>query len=61
MPNLTTRELLMIQDQLKQEKRLVDRYTSYAKICADPQLKAKCEQFAGKHQVHYEKLLECLG
>ena len=61
MANLTTRELSMIQDQLKQEKLLIVKYQSYSKICSDPQLKAKCEQFAGKHQAHYDTLLACLG
>ena len=61
MTQLTSKELSAIEDQLGAEKLLVTKFKAYAQSCQDPQLKAKCEQLAGKHQEHYDRLLSCLN
>ncbi len=61
MANLTSKELSAIEDQLNSEKLMITKFRSYAQMCTDPQIKQKCEQYAGKHQNHYERLLKCLG
>lgn len=61
MAQLTAKELSAIEDQLNAEKLLVTKYKAYSQICQDPQLKAKCEQMAGKHQNHYDRLLANLN
>ncbi len=57
MPNLTTKELSAIEDQLSLEQTAIKKYQMYAAQCTDPQLKTKCEEIATKHQNHYNRLL----
>lgn len=61
MPNITTKELTAIEDQLNSEQTLVKKYKMYAQQCTDPQLKTKCEQAAARHQQHFSCLLKQLG
>lgn len=61
MPNLTSKELTAIEEQLSEEQLLIKKYKLYAQACMDPQMKAKCEEIAGKHQNHYARLLNILN
>ena len=61
MANLTTKELSAIEDQLSIEQTLVKKYQLYAQGSTDPQLKAKCEQIAAKHQTHFDRLISQLN
>ncbi len=61
MPDLTSKELSAIEDQLSQEQLLVRKYRMYSKAATDPRLKTKCEQIAARHQNHYDKLLSHLN
>lgn len=61
MAQLSTKELSAIEDQLSAEKLLIAKYKVYARMCEEPQIRAKCEQLAGKHQNHYDRLLACLN
>jgi bacterioferritin (cytochrome b1) len=58
---LTQKELLALETLLQTEQLLIEKYKLYAQMCDDPQLMAKCEQLAGKHQNHYDRLIACLG
>ena len=60
MENITEKELSGIEDSLTMEQNLIAKYQMYASICADPQVKSKCEQLAAKHQNPFDKLLSCL-
>lgn len=53
---LSVRELSFLEEQLMMEKVQVKKYTAYARVTRDPQIKVKCEQLAAKHQSHYERL-----
>ncbi|WP_312645226.1 spore coat protein [Hydrogenoanaerobacterium sp.] len=57
MANLTSKELSAIEDQLSVEQNLIKKYKMYSQASTDPQLKAKCEQVAAKHQDHFNKLM----
>ena len=57
MPDLTSKELTALEDQLTMEQALIKKYKLYAKQCSDPQIRTKCEQIAAKHQNHYTRLL----
>lgn len=61
MANLTTEELKAIEDQLSAEQLLVKKYKSYAVLSIDPQIKTQCEQIAGRHQSHFDRLLTYLN
>lgn len=61
MANLTSKELSGIEDQLKIEQLLIKKYKVYAQTSSDPQIKTKCEQIAGKHQNHFDRLMGFLN
>ena len=61
MANLTPRELENLEEQLTREQNLVKKYKHFSQQCADPQLKAKCQQVAAKHLNHYNTLLRQLN
>jgi rubrerythrin len=60
MPNLTTKELSALEDQLNYEKLMIKKYNSFSDQCSDPQLKSKCKQIAQQHQQHYNRLFSYL-
>lgn len=60
MPNLSTKELGAIEEQLEFEMVLVKKYNSNAKSTNDQALKTFFEQTASKHQQHYDKLRQLL-
>ena len=55
--NLTTKELMALEDQLSSEQLLVKKYRNFAVLCTDAQLKATCNQIADKHQQHFNTLM----
>ena len=59
MPNLTSKELSAIEDQLAQEQLLVKKYRMYSQSATE--IKTKCEQIASRHQNHYDKLFAHLN
>lgn len=61
MPNLTSKELTALEDQLNYEQILVKKYRTYSSQCSDPQLKTKCEQVAARHQDHFNRLMSHLN
>lgn len=61
MPNLTSKELSALEDQLNYEQILVKKYRTFATQCTDPQLKTKCEQVATRHQDHFNRLISHLS
>ena len=58
---LNAKELTAIEDQLNCEKILVEKCKAYGEQCDDPELKKHCQTMAGKHQKHYETLLQFLN
>ena len=61
MPNVTAKELSALEDLLGYEQVVVKKYRTIASTTTDPVIKSKCEQIAGKHQEHYNKLLTFLN
>ncbi len=59
--SLTSKELSAIEDQLKVEKTLVKKFTLYAQMTNDPQLKTQFQNNSAKHQNHYDRLLAQLN
>ena len=54
MPNLTSKELAALEDQLAEEEILVKKYRTFAD---DSALKSKCAAIADTHQKHFNTLL----
>ena len=61
MPNLTSKELSAIEDQLNIEQLLVKKFQTVAQLTTDPQIRTKCENIAKKHQEHIGKLISHLN
>lgn len=61
MSNITSKELSALDDQLNLEQVLVKKYRTFANQCSDPQLKAKCNQIADRHQTHFDTLMNYLN
>lgn len=60
MPNLTTKELAYLKDQLTSEQNEVAQFNLLAQQCSDPQLKNKLAGIASRHQNHYDTLYRFL-
>ncbi|MDR3207950.1 MAG: spore coat protein [Oscillospiraceae bacterium] len=60
MANLTTKELTALEDQLGVEQVLIKKYRTMAGQCADAGLKNRLESIAGRHQQHYDTLINHL-
>lgn len=57
MPDLTSKELTALEDQLTMEQASSRSTSCMPSSAADPQIRTKCEQIAAKHQNHYTRLL----
>ncbi|MCI8497428.1 MAG: spore coat protein [Clostridiales bacterium] len=56
MTDLSAKELKALEDQLQRERDLTRTFKSMAGEASDPQLKAKYEQIASRHQEHFSRL-----
>lgn len=61
MANLTTKELMGVEDQLSSEQILIAKYKMYAEATSDATLKTKFNSIASQHQQHFDKLFSLLG
>ena len=59
--SLTAKELAAIEDQLGVEQTLIKKFTMYAHMASDPQLRTQFENNSARHQNHYNRLLAQLG
>lgn len=59
-PQLTTKELTMIVDQLANEQLAIAKFQSYAAQATDSEVQRLCEASARKHLEHYDTLLKHL-
>jgi len=57
MPNLTTKELSALEDQLGFEKMLCCKYQEAAKQTTQTELNSCYTQYAKQHKQNYETLL----
>ncbi len=60
MTNLTAKELSAIEDQMSHEQTLVKKYQAMACLCNDEKMKQDLNNFAAKHQQHFNTLLTFL-
>ncbi|NSW89631.1 MAG: hypothetical protein HPY74_02925 [Firmicutes bacterium] len=55
---LTTKELLLIQDNIKMTENTVKFMEGCAEIASDPQVKSMCQQMAKDHQNDIQMLMK---
>lgn len=60
-PELTGKELSMIEDQLAHEQLAISKLKAYASQATDSEVQRLCEASARKHQEHYQTLLKHLS
>ncbi len=58
---LTARELQQLEDQLSVERILIQKFTAYAQLTRDPQLRAQFELCCARHQNHLRHLRAKVG
>lgn len=59
--NLTTKERLMLEDQKSHEQICIEKYTSYANLASDPQLKEIFNNHAKIEQEHLNSINSLLS
>ena len=57
MPQLTSKELTALEDQLTMEQNVISKFRMYAQTSVDSEMKNKWECMATKHQKHYDTLI----
>ena len=57
MPNLTSKELDAISDELTYEQVLIKKYKNYATMTNDQTIKSTYERLAAQHQSHFNILM----
>ena len=57
MANLTTKELTALDDQIRHEQVLVQKYQAMACLCTDTKVQDDLRSIADKHQRHCDTLL----
>jgi len=58
--NFTTKETYLLEDQKNHEKICIQKYSSYANMASDPELKSIFQQNGQKEQEHYNSLDQLL-
>lgn len=58
MKQITEKELAGLSELLNEEELLVHKFQMLADHCEDPEVKAKFEDIADKHQSHFNSLYE---
>jgi spore coat protein CotF len=58
--NFTTKETYLLEDQKNHEKICIQKYSSYAGMATDPELKSIFQQNGQKEQEHYNTLDQLL-
>ena len=57
MPNLSTKELSALEDQLGFERMLCCKYQDAAQATTETELKSTYNQYAAQHKQNYDTLL----
>ena len=60
VPNLTQRELMLLEDQLSVEEQHIKQFQNYAEEASDAEIKNLCTKLAKEHQDHFGRLLKQL-
>ena len=60
MANLTSKELMALEDQIGSEQNLVKKYEAMACLCNDTKIQQDLNSFANKHRAHYNTLVSFL-
>lgn len=57
MARLTTKELSLIEDNLRQEQLMIQKFDFYANQASDPEVKNLCHTLRDMHKMHLDTLM----
>ena len=60
MPNLTSKELTALEDQIGHEETLIKKYEAMSALCNDQRISQSFTNYAEKHRRHYSTLITFL-
>lgn len=60
MANLTSKELMALDEQIGSEENLVKKYEALACLCNDTKIQQDLNNCANKHRAHYNTLISFL-
>lgn len=60
MANLTSKELMALDEQIGSEENLVKKYEALACLCNDTKIQQDLVSCANKHRAHYNTLVSFL-
>lgn len=60
-PELTSKNLTILNDQLEAEALLVHKFAQAAQSVQDPAIKSQLSSISGQHRKHYDTLLNYLN
>ena len=58
---LTAGELWRLEEQLAAERVLIQKFSAYARMTQDPQLRTQFELCCARHQSHFRQLYAKVG
>ncbi|NPV28728.1 MAG: ferritin-like domain-containing protein [Firmicutes bacterium] len=61
MAKLTSKELGLIEDSLRQEQLMIQKFGFYANQATDPEIKSLCQNLRDMHQRHLDTLMRHLN
>jgi uncharacterized protein YerC len=56
--SLTSKELMLVQDNIKMTQNSIKIMDSFAELCTDAQIKSLCQQMAKDHQSDLQTLVK---
>ncbi len=60
MAKLTSKELGLLEDNLRQEQVMVQKFDFYAHQASDPEIKSLCQNLRDMHKRHLDVLMKHL-
>lgn len=60
MANLTSKELMALDEQIGSEENLVKKYEAMSNLCNDTKIQQDLMNCANKHRAHYNTLITFL-
>jgi len=61
LAKLTSKELSLLEDNLRHEQLMVQKFSLYANQATDPEVKNLCQNLRDMHQQHLNTLMQQLN
>jgi len=61
LAKITSKELSLLEDNLRHEQLMVQKFNLYANQATDPEVKNLCQNLRDMHQLHLKTLMQQLN